>query len=66
MKSTKKRLILGIIIFSFGIIITIIGALFKIQHWPYGSELLTIGSLIEVIGIVFTIITLIQIYNSKP
>ncbi len=66
MKSTKRRLIPGIVIFSFGIIITIIGALFKIQHWPYGSELLTIGSLVEIIGIIFTIITLIQIYNSKP
>ncbi len=65
MKSSKRKLIPAIVIFLFGLIITIIGALFKIQHWPYGSELLTIGKLIEVIGIVVAIIILIKVYNSK-
>jgi len=65
MKSNKRKLIPGIVIFLFGLIATIIGALFKIQHWPYGSEILTIGNLIEITGIVMVIVTLIKIYKSK-
>lgn len=41
-----KHLLVFII---FGFIFTIIGTLFKIQHWPYASEMLTIGTLIKVI-----------------
>lgn len=33
----------------FGFIFTIIGTLFKIQHWPYAGEIYTIGTLIKVI-----------------
>ena len=33
-----------IALFLLGVFFTIIGALFKIQHWPYGRILLTIGS----------------------
>ena len=33
----------------FGFIFSIIGTLFKIQHWPYANEMLTIGTLIKVI-----------------
>ena len=65
MKSAKRRLIPAIAIFLLGLIITIIGALFKIQHWPYGSEFLTIGNLMEVIGIIIAFITLIQVYTTK-
>ena len=65
MKSNKRKLIPGIVIFLFGLIGIIIGALFKIQHWPYGSEILTIGNLIEITGIVMVIVTLIKIYKSK-
>ncbi len=65
MKSTKGRLIPAIVVFLLGLIVTIMGALFKIQHWPYGSILLTIGSLLEVIGILFTIIILIRVYRLK-
>jgi hypothetical protein len=65
MKSNQKRLIPGLVIFLFGLTGTIIGALFKIQHWPYGSEVLAIGSLIEIIGVVWLIMSLINIYRSK-
>jgi hypothetical protein len=41
-----KHLLVVIII---GFIWTIIGTLFKIQHWPYASEILVIGTLIKVI-----------------
>ena len=39
--------------YSFGAAIVIIGALFKIQHWDYGSEILTIGMIVE--AFVFTL-----------
>ena len=38
----------------FGFIFTIIGSLFKIQHWPYAVGIYTIGTLLKVIfGILF-------------
>ena len=65
MRSTRRQLIPAIIIFLIGFAITIIGALFKVQHWPYGSEILTVGNLIEVAGIIVAIVILIKIYSSK-
>jgi hypothetical protein len=44
-----------IAIFLLGILITIVGSLFKIQHWPYGGELLTAGSLTESLAILLGI-----------
>lgn len=35
------------LIYGVGAAIVILGALFKIQHWPYGSEILTLGMVIE-------------------
>ena len=40
-------------VYGLGAAIVIIGALFKIQHWPNGSLILTIGMVVE--AIVFTI-----------
>lgn len=40
-------------VYGLGAAIVIVGALFKIQHWPFGSEILTIGMVVE--AIVFTI-----------
>ncbi len=34
-------------IYGLGAAIVIVGALFKIQHWPYGSEILTLGMVVE-------------------
>ena len=34
-------------IYGLGAAIVIVGALFKIQHWDYGSEILTIGMIVE-------------------
>lgn len=44
-----------IIILLISIIFSVIGALFKIQHWPYGGELLTIGSGLRVIALILGI-----------
>jgi gliding motility-associated protein GldL len=38
--------------YGLGAAIVIVGALFKIQHWPYASEILTIGMVVE--ALVFT------------
>ncbi|MFD2542334.1 gliding motility protein GldL [Lacinutrix gracilariae] len=40
-------------VYGLGAAIVIVGALFKIQHWPYGSEILTLGMIVE--ALVFTI-----------
>ena len=45
-KSTKKIFNMA---FGIGAAIVIVGALFKIQHWPYGSLILTIGMVVEAI-----------------
>lgn len=38
-----------------GMAITIVGALFKIMHWPYATVLLIIGLLLEAVGLVMLI-----------
>lgn len=43
-KSKKKMFNMA---YSFGAVFVIIGALFKIQHWDYGSEILTFGMIVE-------------------
>ncbi|WP_410523949.1 GldL-related protein [Psychroserpens sp. Hel_I_66] len=48
-----------------GIGATITGSLFKIQHWPYGSEILTFGTLLELVGIILAIVVLIKMYRAK-
>ena len=45
-KSTKKMFNMA---YGIGAAIVIVGALFKIQHWPYGSLVLTIGMIVEAI-----------------
>lgn len=34
-------------VYGLGAAIVIVGALFKIQHWPFGSEILTLGMIVE-------------------
>ncbi|ARV10321.1 gliding motility protein GldL [Winogradskyella sp. PC-19] len=43
----KGKLTLTNMIYGLGAAIVIVGALFKIQHWPYGSEILTLGMVVE-------------------
>ncbi|MGR7813375.1 type IX secretion system motor protein PorL/GldL [Lacinutrix undariae] len=40
-------------VYGLGAAIVIVGALFKIQHWPYGSQILTLGMVVE--AVVFAI-----------
>lgn len=45
-KSTKKLFNMA---YGIGAAVVIVGALFKIQHWDYGSEILTLGMIVEAI-----------------
>lgn len=48
----KGKITLTNMVYGLGAAIVIVGALFKIQHWPFGSEILTIGMIVE--ALVFT------------
>ncbi|RSK39957.1 type IX secretion system motor protein PorL/GldL [Mangrovimonas spongiae] len=48
----KGKLTLTNMIYGLGAAVVIVGALFKIQHWPGGSLILTIGMVVE--ALVFT------------
>ncbi|MBR9914854.1 MAG: gliding motility protein GldL [Algicola sp.] len=48
----KGNITITNMVYGLGAAIVIVGALFKIQHWPFGSEILTIGMIVE--ALVFT------------
>ena len=48
----QGKITLTNMVYGLGAAIVIVGALFKIQHWPYGSLILTIGMVVE--ALVFT------------
>ena len=50
-----------LILFLLGMLFTVVGALFKIMHWPFASMLLIVGMLTEAVAI----ITLIAIVLKK-
>ena len=54
----KKQYALPILFFTLGIAITIIGALFKIMHWPGATILLVTGLLSEATAIIVLIISI--------
>lgn len=49
-----------LVLFLLGMVFTIIGALFKIMHWPNASLLLIIGSVTEAIAIIILIILILK------
>jgi hypothetical protein len=54
----KKQYALPILFFTLGIAITIIGALFKIMHWPGATILLSTGLLAEATALIVLIISI--------
>ncbi|MCK8481324.1 gliding motility protein GldL [Psychroserpens algicola] len=48
----KGNITITNMVYGLGAAIVIVGALFKIQHWPFGSEILTVGMIVE--ALVFT------------
>ncbi|MFY8067811.1 MAG: hypothetical protein RSE15_01855 [Flavobacterium sp.] len=59
----KKHYKLTLVLFLLGMIITIIGALFKLMHWPGANFLLIIGMLTEAIAIITLIVVILK--NTK-
>lgn len=57
MKSQYK---IPLVLFLFGMLFTIVGALFKIMHWPFASMLLIVGTLSEAIAIISIILILLK------
>lgn len=56
----NQNFIPAIIFFLIGMMITIIGALFKLMHWTGANALLTIGLLSEALSILILIIAIIK------
>lgn len=48
----KGKITVTNMVYGLGAAIVILGALFKIQHWPFASEILTLGMIVE--ALVFT------------
>jgi predicted signal transduction protein with EAL and GGDEF domain len=59
----KKQYTIPLSLFLLGMAITIIGALFKLMHWPGAGITLTIGMLTEAIAIITLIVVLLK--NTK-
>lgn len=59
----KKQYTVPLVLFLFGMTITIIGSLFKIMHWPGAGIMLTVGMLTEAIAIITLIVVLLK--NTK-
>jgi len=56
----KKHFVIPLVLFLLGMVVTIIGSLFKIMHWPGAGILLTIGMLTEAFAIIILIIVLLK------
>jgi hypothetical protein len=59
----KKHYKVALVLFLLVMIITIIGALFKLMHWPGANFLLIIGMLTEAIAIITLIVVILK--NTK-
>ncbi|HBD25570.1 hypothetical protein [Flavobacterium sp.] len=59
----KKQYTVPLVLFLLGMAITVIGALFKIMHWPGAGIMLTVGMLTEAIAIITLIVVLLK--NTK-
>ena len=56
----KKQYAIPLVLFFLGMAITIVGALFKIMHWPGASIILTLGMLTEAAAIIVLITILLK------
>lgn len=52
----KNEYKIPFIIFLLGMVITIVGALFKIMHWPFANVILIAGMGLEAAGIISLIV----------
>lgn len=56
----KKEYGIPLVLLLMGMVITIIGALFKIMHWSGASIMLTIGMLTEAFALIVLIVSIIK------
>ena len=56
----KNQYKLPLILFLIGMILTIVGSLFKLMHWLGATIMLTVGMLTEVAAIITLIVLLIK------
>lgn len=56
----QKKYLPSLIVFLIGMILTIIGLLFKIMHWPGASIILIIGMLSEAAALIILIVTILK------
>lgn len=56
----KKQYIIPLVFLLTGIAITIIGALFKLMHWPGATIILSIGLLAEASALIIVIIAALK------
>ena len=56
----KKQYTVPLVLFLLGMAITIIGALFKLMHWPGANFMLIIGMIAEAIAILTLIVTILK------
>ncbi|OIQ22082.1 MAG: hypothetical protein BM557_01510 [Flavobacterium sp. MedPE-SWcel] len=54
-----------ILVFLLGTFLTFLGALFKLQHWPYGTFFLNIGLIVQIIAAVMVVIKLFKKAKNK-
>jgi predicted membrane channel-forming protein YqfA (hemolysin III family) len=56
----KSLRMISYVIMALGVLVFIVGLLFKIQHWPDMFNGLTTGLVLIIIGTVFFIISLVK------
>jgi hypothetical protein len=56
----KNQYKIPLILFLIGMILTIVGSLFKLMHWPGASIMLTVGMLTEAAAIISLIVLLVK------
>lgn len=54
-----------LIVFLFGLILTLIGAQFKIMHWPGASILILSSSIIKIIAVILAIWKVLTVEKFK-
>lgn len=51
----EKKITVPLILLLLGMVFTIVGAVFKLMHWPMTNVLLVIGLICEAIGLILLI-----------
>jgi len=54
-----------LILLLVGLGVRLMGALFKIRHWPYADEMLTPGTFISAAAILFAVIKLLHLKKQQ-